>query len=217
MVKIKADDYMVSWGYDKINKVEGVVVTTDEDLEGNEKFTALKNINSEIVYENVYDNVDIQYITNTVGIKENIILKNADAQSDFTIEYNINKLTATAKDDKLIELSDKSGNVVYYIEAPYMVDVTGRTSTQINLEIVEQKNSKLTLHLSVDDEFLAESTYPVTIDPSFYTSQDWDACDCTYVDTSNPNTAFGSQVAEVSVGYYGVGRYRTYMKMNDLN
>lgn len=90
MIKIKADDYQISWGYKNTNKVKATVVTNDEQLEGNEKYTTLKNLTSEILYENVYDNVDIQYITSSVGIKENIILKNHNAQSDFTIALQLN-------------------------------------------------------------------------------------------------------------------------------
>lgn len=77
MVKIKSDKYLVSWGYKNTNKVKANVVTDNEQLDGNEKYIALKKLTSEVLYENVYNNVDIQYIATTVGIKENIILKNS--------------------------------------------------------------------------------------------------------------------------------------------
>ncbi len=221
MIKIKADNYQVSWGYADTNRVKATIVTNDEELEGNDKYTALKNLTSEVIYENAYDNVDIQYITNTMGVKENIILKNADTPNEFTIQYKINSLTATAINDKLIELSDKSGNVVYTIEAPYMIDSDGKISTQLTLSIVEQKNSKLTLKLSADKKFLSDCTYPVTIDPAFNTEQDWQVNECSYVDSSNPNTAYGydsedGYTGTVYIGTYGSGMYRSYFKMKSL-
>ena len=221
MIKIKADDYQLSWGYKNTNKVKATVVTNNEKLEGNEKYTTLKNLISEIVYENVYDYVDIQYITSSVGVKENIILKNSNAQSDFTIEYKINSLTAKAVNDKLIELCDKSGEVVYTIEAPFMIDADGKTSTQLSLTIAEQKNSKLTLNLSTDKAFLSECKYPVTVDPRFTTDQDWQTSECTFADNSHPNTAYGYEsstgyTGTVYVGTFGQGMYRAYLKMKSL-
>ena len=221
MVKIKADDYMVSWGYKNTNKVKATVVTNDEGLEGNEKYTALKNLTSEVIYENVFKNVDIQYITTTVGIKENIILKGSDAQNEFEIQYKINALTAKQINDKRIELYDKSNNSVYTIEAPYMVDAEGRSSTQLSLEITQQKNNKLTIKLTANQDFLKECKYPVTIDPEFTTSQGWQKSECTFADSYHPNTAFGYEsttgyTGTVYVGTFGLGMYRSYLKMKSL-
>lgn len=221
MIKIKTDDYHVSWGYADTNKVSATVVESNEELEGNDKFTTLTNLTSEVIYENIYDNVDIQYITTSVGIKENIILKNSNTRNEFTIQYKINSLTAKQVNDWLIELLDNSGNVVYSIEAPFMVDSANKTSTQLALSIIEQKNSKLTLKLSADKEFLSTATYPVTIDPHFITSQNWQKSECSYVDDKNPNTAYGYEsdtgyTGNVKVGTYGIGMYRTYFKMKSL-
>ena len=83
MVKIKGDNQKISWGYKDTNKVKSTIVNNDEKLTGNDKFTALKNLTSEITYENIYDDVDVQYFTTTTGVKENIILKNKNARSDF--------------------------------------------------------------------------------------------------------------------------------------
>ena len=223
MIKVKANDYSISWGYKNTNKVNATVVSNDEKLEGNDKYTVLKNQVSETVYENIYNNVDIQYFTTSVGVKENIILKNANAQNEFNIQYKFNKLTAESVNDRLIELKDKSGNVVYSIEAPYMVDAKGRTSTQLSMSITEQKNSKLTVKLTADKDFLSSSDcqYPVTIDPTFNTSQDWQTSECTYADSYHPNTSYGYEsstgyTGTVYVGTFGIGMYRSYIKMKSL-
>lgn len=221
MVKVKTDDYMVSWGYKSTNKVKANVVKNDEQLQGNEKFTALRNLTSEVLYENVYDNVDIQYITNTVGVKENIILKNSNTPNEFFIQYKFNKLTANLVDDRTIELTDKSGKVEYSIEAPYMVDAKGQSSTQLSLSITEQKNSKLTVKISVDRDFLKKCEYPVTIDPTFNTDQDWENAQCTYADSAHPSTAYGygsstGYTGTVYAGTFGSGMYRSYIKMESL-
>lgn len=54
-------------------------------------------------------------------IKENIILKNKNARSDFYIQYKFNNLTAKSVDDKTVELLNSKGDAVYKIEAPFNV------------------------------------------------------------------------------------------------
>ena len=221
MVKIKGDNQKISWGYKDTNKVKSTIVNNDEKLTGNDKFTALKNLTSEITYENIYDDVDVQYFTTTTGVKENIILKNKNARSDFYIQYKFNNLTAKSVDDKTVELLNSKGDAVYKIEAPFMFDNDGKTSTDLTLSITEQKKNKLTLKVSADKKFLSDCSYPVTIDPQFTTSQNWQKSQCTYVDSSKPSTCFGygstsGYTGTVNVGTWGNGMYRTYFKMNSL-
>lgn len=221
MIKVKSDDFSVSWGYADTNNVTARIVTDDEKLYDNEQYTTLKNLTSEIIYENAYNNVDIQYITSSVGVKENIILKNSYAQSEFFIEYKINSLTPNLVNDKLIQLLDKDSNVVFSIKAPYMIDADGKTSTQLSLSILEQKNNKVTIRLSADEDFLSNSKYPITIDPEFTTTQEWQSAECSYVDSSLPNTAygFGSETGysdTVYVGTFGAGTYRLFYRIKEL-
>ena len=221
MVKIKGDNQKISWGYKDTNKVKSTIVNNDEKLTGNDKFTTLKNLTSEITYENIYDDVDVQYFTTTTGVKENIILKNKNARSDFYIQYKFNNLTAKSVDDKTVELLNSKGDAVYKIEAPFMFDNDGKTSTDLTLSITEQKKNKLTLKVSADKKFLSDCSYPVTIDPQFTTSQNWQKSQCTYVDSSKPSTCFGygstsGYTGTVNVGTWGNGMYRTYFKMNSL-
>lgn len=150
-------------------------------------------------------------------------MKNANAQNEFSIQYKFNKLTAESVNDRLIELKDKSGNVVYSIEAPYMVDAKGRTSTQLSMSITEQKNSKLTVKLAADKDFLSSSDcqYPVTVDPTFTTTQEWQQAECSFVDSYHPNTSYGfgsntGYTGTVNVGTFGSGMYRTYYKIKSL-
>lgn len=126
MVKIKGDNQKISWGYKDTNKVKSTIVNNDEKLTGNDKFTTLKNLTSEITYENIYDDVDVQYFTTTTGVKENIILKNKNARSDFYIQYKFNNLTAKSVDDKTVELLNSKGDAVYKIEAPLCLIMTAK-------------------------------------------------------------------------------------------
>lgn len=172
MISLQSDGYKISWGYDNAGKSKADVKKNNEKTSGNDKFTTLKNITTETLYKDVFNDVDLQYFVTTTGIKENIILKSAKAQNEFTLNYKIPNLTAKQKDDKTITLSDKDGKEIYTISAPYMYDANGGTSTQMKIEIVKQKGSNLQVKLTADYAFIHTigRAFPVTIDPEITTT-----------------------------------------------
>ena len=174
MISLKSDGYKISWGYDNAGKSKADVKKNNEKTSGNDKFTTLKNITTETLYKDVFSDVDLQYFVTTTGIKENIILKSAKAQNEFTLNYKIPNLTAKQKDDKTITLSNKDGKEIYTISAPYMYDEKGSSSTQMKMkiEIVKQKGSNLQVKLTADYAFIHTigRAFPVTIDPEITTT-----------------------------------------------
>ena len=171
MISLQSDGYKISWGYDNAGKSKADVKKNNEKTSGNDKFTTLKNITTETLYKDVFSDVDLQYFVTTTGIKENIILKSAKAQNEFTLNYKISNLTAKQKDDKTITLSGKDGKEIYTISAPYMYDANGSTSTQMKIEIVKQKGSNLQVKLTADYAFIHTigRAFPITIDPEITT------------------------------------------------
>ena len=167
MIKVTSDDYSISWGYDGANKSKINIVNNNGQLDGNEKFTVLKNIISEATYENVYNNVDLQYFVTSTGVKENIILKSSDVQNEFNLTYKIKNLTAKQTDDYTITLYNKNNKEVYKIVAPYMTDAKGKSSNQLKLELVSQKGGNLQVRLTADYWFIHSigRSFPITIDP----------------------------------------------------
>ena len=172
MISLQSNGYKISWGYDNAGKSKADVKKNNEKTSGNDKFTTLKNITTETLYKDVFSDVDLQYFVTTTGIKENIILKSAKTQNEFTLNYKIQNLTAKQKDDKTITLSDKDGKEIYTISAPYMYDAKGSTSTQMKIEIVKQKGSNLQVKLTADYAFIHTigRAFPVTIDPEITTT-----------------------------------------------
>ena len=171
MISLQSDGYKISWGYDNAGKSKADVKKNNEKTSGNDKFTTLKNITTETLYKDVFNDVDLQYFVTTTGIKENIILKNSKAQNEFTLNYKIPNLTAKQKDDKTITLSNKDGKEIYTISAPYMYDANGSSSTQMKIEIVKQKGSNLQVKLTADYAFIHTigRAFPITIDPEITT------------------------------------------------
>lgn len=167
MIKVNYNGYHISWGYSGANKSNVNFVNDNTKLNGNQKFTTLKNVNSEAVYKDVYNNVDLQYFITPLGVKENIILKNKNVQNTFDVSYKINKLSAKQIDDYTIVLYDKNNKEVYRIIAPYMIDSKGASSDRVTLELVSQKGANLNVRLTVDKSFINSSDreFPITVDP----------------------------------------------------
>lgn len=167
LVSYEAKDYPISLNYQSAKKSKIKIIEKDEDLVGNDSFLTLPNISQEVIYEDVFSGVDLQYIVGSNKIKENIIIKNKSAQNTFTVNYNIGELEAKVLDERTINLV-AGENTVYTITAPYMYDANGTISNDITLNVNKNKNGKLRVVITADSEWLTDESrnYPIVIDPS---------------------------------------------------
>lgn len=165
-VELNANGNKITWGYSDSNKSDAVVIS-DPQREGDDVYLSLDKTVSDTMYYNAFNNVDLQYLITPIGVKENIILKNKLAQNVFNIEYKYTNLDAVLVNSKTIQLKNADGEIVYTISAPIMTDASGNISTDITLEIVEEKSNHLTVKLTADEQWLKSTSraYPVYIDP----------------------------------------------------
>ena len=192
-----------------------------EELEGNDAFLTLPNLTQEVVYENVFNKVDLQYFVSANELKENIILKAKNAQNTFTINYDIGVLSADIVDSRTINLMSASEHI-YTISAPYMYDAIGEKSENVTLTVEKNKNGKLTLVIAADSQWLKDESrvFPVTIDPTITTETTRDDIDSVMVAQACGNTNYSNQ-AEMIVGRepseYGYCRVLTKFVLPELN
>ncbi|HEX3016256.1 MAG TPA: DNRLRE domain-containing protein [Caproicibacter sp.] len=203
-VTIKKDGYSLKWGLDGANTVKSHVVTHDDsNLVQNQinQFLTVKNVESEVAYNNAFTNVDVHYILQSNDVKENIVLNNKDAQNEFTEIFDIGKMAVKQRDSKTIELFDKSDKdqkkPIYSIAAPQMEDASGIFSDGVTIKIVSQNKSKLTIQILTDENWLKDSSrvYPVTVDPYVFTSQDPATINDTFISQRLGGTNFGGNGA----------------------
>jgi len=221
LIEITRDGHTVSWGYSGANIVsaEEKESTQKETLTGNDAYLTARNLSSKIVYENIYNNIDLEVINSTAKVKENLILKASNVKNVFKIEYNIGELTAENVDDQTIELKDVSGKVVYTISAPYMTDATGEKSEALTLKILANNKGKLSVKLTADKSWLKDKdrVYPIIIDPDFEYRADVETVDCTFIESKDPDTPNGNEQS-VYVGADGnEDELRALIKMDNLN
>ena len=121
-----------------------------------------------LVYADVFPNVDIEYILDSVNLKENIVLKKSGAQNEFIAQYNIGELTAEQVDEQNIELRDAQGTVIFCISAPYMFDAAGQTSGDVSLNILSEADGVLRVKITADKAWINDESrvYPVKVDPN---------------------------------------------------
>ncbi len=190
-VRIEKDGYKLSWYYTNANKVTAKITETADD---GDDFT-LEKISSKVVYEDVYENTDFEYIVSPDGLKENIILQKAGTQTVFEAEYKVDKLSPVQVDSKTINLVSANGEVVYTISAPYMTDSNNQNSPGVTLTLSAVDNNKFTVTTTLDENWLNDDSrvYPVTVDPMVMTKPDPATIDNKYLTTNSSNlSAYGS-------------------------
>lgn len=203
LVSYEAKDYPISLNYQSAKKSYIKVDDEELNLKGNDAYLTLPDISQEVIYEDVFNDVDLQYIVTPSELKENIILKSNEAENEFTVNYNIGELTAEIVDSQTINLKNNDDAIIYTISAPYMYDSNGVISENVTLNVDKNKNGKLRVNISADREWLQneERVYPVVIDPTIETETTQEAIESVFVADSSSylNTNFSDR-REMLVG-----------------
>jgi hypothetical protein len=154
-------------------KVAGQVTNTHtefgEDATKLQKMMALDKLSSRILYPEILDDVDLEYVVQPDSIKENIIVKEKGDEYRYSFEISLNNLTATLQEDGSVCIADPDTNeVVYVIPAGYMFDGSGEYSDAVQYELADNGSGKYTLTVTADAEWINadERVLPVTIDPT---------------------------------------------------
>ena len=193
LISLNTSKGSISWKYVNSKSSSAKIIKNNKKLKGHQKYTTLQNLVSEINYDDLYKNIDLECFVSSTGVKENIVLENSEAKNEFDIEYDIKGLKAKQIDDKTIHLL-KGNKVVYTITAPYMYDANLEESTNVTLKIQNNKSNRLYVKLIADKGFLNNPNvkYPVTIDPEI-TAVGVGYTETAQVDASNRDSVEGQQ------------------------
>lgn len=223
-VSIEVAGQVVSWTYEGMS--EGAIEweeSESSELTDDEKFLTVSKAVSSGKYREAFPYTDIQYIISPEGIKENIILKERQADHIWKLKVDIGTFTAVQTDPHTVELHNETKEPVMIIAAPLMTDAEGRISTEVTLSM-EVDESTMCLTVTADKEFLQndETVYPVTVDPYFYLAAKTDiSISDTFVSSAKPTTnmrvngmASGSLIVGNEASTYG--KTRSLLKMDSL-
>ncbi len=201
-----------------IKKTTGTVTNTqtefDEDTTQLQKMMTLDKLSAKIMYADILDGVDLEYVLNSVNVKENIIVKEKKDSYTYTFTLDLNNLTATLQEDGSIHIKDPdSGEVKYRMPAPIVYDAAGITAgnSLSAYTLTQTGNHTYTLSVTVNADWMnaEERMFPVTVDPTI--SPELSDVTDLYIDKNNPNSSyFNAAVSNVS------SNCTTYWKTSQL-
>lgn len=180
-------------------------------------------LQSSLLYEDVFPDTDLQYTAFGHNIKEQIIVKKAQAVYRYDFLLDLEGLKASLNEDGSVSFFDAEDKQIYHIPVPYMEDEAGVISPNVAF-VLNETNQGMVLTVEADAEWInaAEREFPVKIDPSFviHSGQALDQIYSAYTMEAAPNTTtLGRQYLYVGAQPYSTsndGRYRTFMHFNDM-
>lgn len=123
---------------------------------------------SNITFNDITDDIKIEYQTLSNKVKETIVLQNSNySELSFLLDTNLN---LEEKNGEIVS-KDELGNIVFKIEKPFMVDSNEIRNDKIHYFLCTIDN-KYVLTLILDEEWLKDKDrlYPVYIDPTIDSS-----------------------------------------------
>lgn len=217
-VAYKEGEYEIRWGVENAAAVKAQISKNIlQGLgKGNDRFLIRENLSSTVNFPDAFPHTDIQYIINPNHVKENIILKAADAPKQITTLYHLDHLKAKQTDDHTIQLFDRNDTQqktpLFEINAPMAMDATGAITDQITLKLVPVGDKQMKVITSIDTKWVEDKSrkYPITMDPVILTKNSKDIQDATISQKRASTTPVGLGEGTLLVGNessnYGVCR-----------
>ena len=151
-----------------------------------------KNIKnkSSIVYNNIRENTNLEYVLSGNDVKENIII-NAPCESyEYIFQITLDGLYAELDGNVIFIKDTETNQTKYTVPAPYMYDAEGNYSYDVSYELERVKDELYLLVISANEEWInsEERTFPVVVDPTVTTSfYGYDS----YINSAAVNTNYG--------------------------
>ena len=149
---------------------------------------------STVSYYNICDDTDLEFILFYNDIKSNIVIHSADVSNMYFFKLYLEDLVPlTQESGQLFLVDETTGELVYEISSPYMVDAKGEISRNITQTISELEDNSYLLTIEVDYEWInnQDRSFPITIDPYLSESSIFD----TYINSSSPSQNYGDSLA----------------------
>lgn len=137
-------------------------------LEENEKAKMITKNQSSMKYNDIFPNVDLQYILKGQSLKENIIINKKTNIPDIKFLLNLKNVNLKVEADNSIVFFNENqpSQTIFQMEAPFMYDSKGAISKNVNIKLEKEKDNYF-LSLLPDENWLnsKDRVYPIVIDP----------------------------------------------------
>ena len=212
----KANNFHTSFPKDKSTNLL-VDITKDNYylkiylLKNKNNNTNIKRNKQDLIFENILEDIDIDYKVISTKLKESIILKNKNnIPSSLSFKIDTNLVLELATKGSIIA-KDKDKNI-FVIDAPFMKDNSGSYNYNINYDL-NLKDNTYYLNLNLDQEWLNKAEFPVIIDPTIVNPDEDDPENVydAYISSSFPNMNMNAH-EELYVGSNSTRTTRTLLK-----
>ncbi len=189
-IKLTMGDYSINWSISNISK-SSIQYLNPEMKTNNIK--DLIGISQEVMYQNVMKGVDVQYIITGSKVKENIILQSYIENFSLSFDYETRNLQLLSLDNDFLFVNE-DGEIVFNLTDLYAIDASGVETDKVTIRVDEISKGKYKVIVSVDDIWLRNASYPVTIDPSISSKVENLSISDTYLQHTlfNTNTKYPS-------------------------
>lgn len=118
-------------------------------------------------YNQVFENIDIQYTIQDTGLKEDIILLAPTERNSFSYLLKKDGFTAEEEEGRILIIPEGQEEPSAVLTAPSMSDAAGAQSRDLSLSLEEEEEA-YRITVTADREWLAEEerVYPIKIDPN---------------------------------------------------
>ena len=178
-----------------IDAVKGTVGSVKNNSDAEEttklqKMINLEKLSSSIMYKDILDGTDLEYVVYSKNVKENIIVKEKKDSYSYTFELKLNGLTpALTESGDILLTDDLTGEVKYTIPAPVVFDSNKCYAPDgvAEYSLTHTNGERYVLEISVNAEWMnaQERAFPVTVDPTVKSDS---MVSDTYIDIASPTT-----------------------------
>jgi hypothetical protein len=190
-VSVSYGEFTIYWS--PLNSSQSVINSYEKEKTSENELN-LENISQSVSYSTVKSNVNLEYILSGMNVKENIVL--TEYQKDFSMafRYNVSGLTLEQNETGNWSFYDNYQTEVFVFGNLWMYDAAGEYTDEVALSVKEENNGIYIVSVMPNDNWLSHATYPVTIDPSLYSSTSNMSIQDTYVYSGTPNTSYTTSV-----------------------
>ena len=120
-----------------------------------------------LLYNQVQEQIDVQYTVESTGLKEDIILNEWTGIHEFKYSFYKAGYEAEESENQIFIREEGKDEILYVLSAPVMTDAAGMESRKLTLSLTENEDTCY-VTLDADEEWLADEgrVYPVEIDPT---------------------------------------------------
>ena len=168
----------------------GIVSAGTDEGETTElgKLMNLEKLTASVLYKDILNATDVEYVAESLSVKENIIIKERQDNYTYVFTLKLNGMTATLSESGDVILTEiATSTTKYVIPAPVVYDASGAyapsSAAHYTLDSAGAVG-KYTLTVTADAEWMnaEERVYPITLDPTVRYDYTGTSSDYTYYD-----------------------------------